>query len=180
MSGHSSDIHTPRLKLIPATIDHLRVELDTPERLGALLGAEVPASWPPGVYDRDAMQFFVEKAQQGGEEVLGWYGWYALQPASSETKALLVASAGYSGPPTADGTVEIGYSVANEERGKRYATEMIKALTQRAFEDSRVRHVVAEVHESNTASWKALSRAGFVRIGAGREEGYWRYEFQPH
>lgn len=178
MPPHASDIHTSRLKLVASTRYHLQVELDAPEMLGELLGALVPATWPPGLYDRDAMQFFLEKTVEGGEDALGWYGWYVIRLPTDVDTALLVATAGYVGPPSADGTVEIGYSVAPEVRGKGYATEIVQALIQRVFEDPRVRHVVAEVHESNAASLKVLSRCGFVRAGLGREEGHFRFEFR--
>jgi hypothetical protein len=52
-----TEIETPRLKLVPMTLEHVRTELEEPSRLGALLGARVPEGWPPGEHDRDAMGF---------------------------------------------------------------------------------------------------------------------------
>jgi len=51
-------IETHRLTLIPQTLEHLRIELEEPGRLGVMLNARVPPGWPPGEYDRDAMEFF--------------------------------------------------------------------------------------------------------------------------
>ncbi|MCC6558779.1 MAG: GNAT family N-acetyltransferase [Polyangiaceae bacterium] len=169
-------IRTARLDLIVTTVEHLRAELDAPELLGGLLGAEVPAGWPPGLYDRDAMSFFLAQATERGEEAVGWYGWYAVRRAAGGEGALLVASGGYFGPPSADGTVEIGYSVVPEARGQGYATEVAGALTERALAWSGVERVVAEAHESNAGSVKVLSRCGFQRVGPGREAGHWRFE----
>ena len=49
-------IETHRLTLIPQTLEHLRIELEEPGRLGVMLNARVPPGWPPGEYDRDAME----------------------------------------------------------------------------------------------------------------------------
>ncbi len=178
MSDQGSNIHTPRLVLVASTVDHLRIELDAPDRLGeALGGAEVPSGWPPGLYDRDAMQFFLEQALQVGDESVGWFGWYAIRPAKDSDTALLVASGGYCGPPSVDGTVEIGYSVVTNEQRKGYATEIVNALIARALGAPNVKRIVAEVQEGNGASIAVLSRCGFVRVGPGRDEGVFRYEY---
>jgi RimJ/RimL family protein N-acetyltransferase len=172
-------IHTPRLDLIAATVEHARAELEASEALGALLGAVVPPSWPPGHHDRDAMQFFLARLTEGGTPVIGWYGWYAALRAAEGRPATLVASGGYMGPPLADGTVEIGYSVVPEERGRGYATEIVRALVARALATSGVQRVVAEVHEENAASLGVMERCGFHRVGTGREPGHHRYQHLP-
>lgn len=164
--------------LIAATAEHLRTELDSYTQLGEMLGAAVPSTWPPGLYDRDAMQFFLDKAYQGGAEAIGWYGWYAIRQPLENNSVLLVGSVGYFGPPNSDGVVEIGYSVIPEECGKGYATEMVRAIMDRAWQDKRVRLVVAEAHETNFASLKVLEHCGFVALGAGREAGYLRLGVQ--
>ncbi len=168
-------IHTPRLDLVATTLDHLRVELEAPERLGALLGAVVPPGWPPGLYDRDAMLFFQRRLTEGGAAVVGWYGWYAVLRAAEGRPATLVAGCGYFGPPADDGTVEIGYSVTPEHRRQGYAGECVEALTARALGTPGVRWVVAEVHEDNAASIAVLRRCGFHWVSAGREAGHDRY-----
>ncbi|PYP67067.1 MAG: hypothetical protein DMD26_05745, partial [Gemmatimonadetes bacterium] len=50
-------IRTPRLILIPATAESLSAELISPRALGELLGCDVPASWPPELYDPDAVRW---------------------------------------------------------------------------------------------------------------------------
>ena len=176
--AHSQDIRTKRLHLVATTVEHLYIELDRPEKLGAALDAQIPEGWPPGLYDRDAMQFFLAKGIEGGDEVVGWYGWYAIHRGSDENRSKLVASGGYFGPPTPEGDVEIGYSVVEQERCKGYATELVNALVTRALESGSVKRVFAEAHETNAASLRVLERAGFGRIGPGREEGYLRLLFQ--
>ena len=52
-----SDLETERLRLAAATLDHLHAELESPKALGHLLHARVPEGWPPGEYDRTAIEF---------------------------------------------------------------------------------------------------------------------------
>lgn len=168
-------LHTARLDLIPTTLEHLRVELETPSELGALLDAIVLPSWPPGLYDRDAMLHFRERLVEGGEAVALWYGWYALARTSRE----LVASAGFMGPPKR-GLVEIGYSVVPERRRLGYATELVEALAAHALQMPGVDRVIGHVKESNVTSQRVLERCGFVGVGTGSEPGHDRFERRSH
>jgi RimJ/RimL family protein N-acetyltransferase len=162
-------LHTKRLTLIATTIAHLRTELDTPEQLGAVLGAVVSPDWPTGEYDRGAMEFFRARLEEGGAAVVGWYGWYALRHADAEGPCALVGSAGYFGPPSPEGTVEIGYSVLPEWQRRGYAVEIVEALAANAFAHAAVHRVIARATESNVASIGVLTRAGFVPAGTSED-----------
>ena len=135
----------------------------------------MPASWPPGEYDRDALEFFTSRLVAGGPAALGWYNWYALSIGADGRRESLVAGAGYMGPP-ADGVVEIGYSVVPEARGRGYATEIVQALAERALSWEAVRKVIAHTLASNTTSQGVLKRAGFIAAGPGGEPGLLRFE----
>jgi ribosomal-protein-alanine N-acetyltransferase len=169
-------MRTARLELVAARLEHLDAELGGPGRLKNLLGAEVLPSWPPGEYDRHAIEFFRDRLTEGGEAVAPWYVWYAIQPATPGCPATLVACGGYFGPPSPDGTVEIGYSVVPEWRRHGFATELVQALTKRAFDDMAVRRILAETTVENAASLRVLGRCGFRRMGTGREPHYDRFQ----
>ncbi|HEY0780953.1 MAG TPA: GNAT family N-acetyltransferase [Thermoanaerobaculia bacterium] len=166
-------IDTPRLTLIAATPDLLRAELTAPPRIGEALGASVPADWPPGEYDRDAIAFFLERMSAGGADAAGWYGWYVLLRADEGMPAL-AGSAGYFGPP-ADGTAEIGYSLSTAWRGRGIATEAVRALVERLTRLDDVRRVVARTRPDNPASIAVLERNGF-RLGASADPELRLYE----
>ncbi len=176
MNNSPHGMQTPRLALVPARLEHLAAELEGPDRLGVLLGAEVPPSWPPGEYDRFAIAYFRDRLTAGGDAVVPWYVWYAIQPAAVGSPATLVACGGYFGPPSADGTVEIGYSVVPECRRHGYATEIVQALAMRAFAVPEVRRILAETDVENVASIGVLTRCGFRRMGTGREPHYDRFQ----
>ncbi len=173
-------LHTRRLTITAATLEHVRVELEAPEQLSVLLHAQVSPEWPTGEYDRDAMEFFRARLEEGGNEVEGWYGWYAIRNADEAGPRALVGAGGYLGPPDAEGVVAIGYSVLPEWRRMGYATEMVQALLDRAFDYEQVTKVTAETTETNPASIGVLRRCGFVAAGPGSEAGTIRFERVGH
>ena len=86
---------------------------------------------------------------------------------------------GYTGPPTAEGSVEIAYAVAPSYRGRGFATVAARELTQRAFEDSRVRVVCAHTLPEHNASTRILQKTGMSFAGFANDAGegpVWRWE----
>jgi RimJ/RimL family protein N-acetyltransferase len=171
-------ISTERLLVIASTIDLIRAELESPERLAELLKAAVPDDWPPGEYDRGAQEFFCERLQEGGAAAVGWYGWYAVLRGNSERSAVLIGAGGYFGPPTEAGEVEIGYSMVPAWQGQGYAAEMVRLLVHQAFAVDRVRRIVAHTAAQNVASCRLLKRLGFRQNGADEKSGNIRFEIE--
>ena len=174
--NNATVLQSPRLTLIASTLAHIRTELESPEQLTNMLNAVVSPDWPTGEYDRDAMEFFRARLEEGGEEVEGWYGWYAVREANRESARALVGGAGYFGPPDEAGTVEIGYSVLPEWQRRGYASEMVQTLVEHAFTFAHVKCTIAHTTEANPASIAVLLRCGFHRAGVGRETGTLRFE----
>ncbi len=170
-------IRTQRLDLVAATLAHVEAELEGPDALAALLGVPIPGGWPPGEYDRGALEFFRGQLEAGGTEAVGWYGWYALTRGPDGRRVSLVAAAGYLGPPR-QGVVEIGYSVMPEARNQGYAREIAAALVAHAFAHPTVREVIAHTSEDNVPSGRVLRACGFESIGPGPEPGSIRYRAQ--
>jgi len=168
-------IHTERLDLVPTTLAHIEAELADPRHLGDLLGVTIPEGWPPGEYDRDALEYFRTKLESGGPSHVGWYGWYAIARNAVGQRGSLVACGGFHGPPS-DGSVEIGYSVIPSARGQGYAGEMVRALIARAFEAPSVVEVIAHTSDSNAPSTKILLRCGFHPVGPGTEPASIQYQ----
>jgi len=169
---------TERLVLTAATAEHLVAEMEAPGLLGRMLQAEVEWGWPPGEYDRGAQEFFLQRLQEEGPEVVGWYGWYVVLRAEEGRPATLVAAAGYFGPPNERGEVEIGYSVMPQHQNKGYAREIIGALVEIAFSDPSVKGVYARTSPDNLASKRVLERTGFFCLGPVDGENVLRYELR--
>ena len=100
-------IRTSRLELVAGSLALLDADLQSAEALSELLGASVPSSWPPGEYDRSAIEFFRERLTVCPDS-LGWYAWYAIHMAGPSNPRSLVGAGGYLGPPDVDGVVEVG------------------------------------------------------------------------
>jgi RimJ/RimL family protein N-acetyltransferase len=144
--------------MMPATAETLHLELDDPAAFATLLGVRLPQDWPPGEYDRGAIQFFLEKMIEGGPKAVGWYGWYAILEGSEP--AALVGCGGYLGPPDEAGCVEIGYSICEQWRGQGLAKELVQALVDRALALG-AKKIVAHTTEANPASIAVLLGCGF-------------------
>ena len=71
----------------------------------------------------------------------------------------------------ADGSVEIGYGITEENQGQGYATEAVKAAASWALKQPRVCRVEAETEPENKKSQRVLEKCGFVPSGIIGEEG---------
>jgi RimJ/RimL family protein N-acetyltransferase len=145
------------MRLVAATPEMVRAELDARDRLAALLGAAVPSDWPPEHHDADTLRFWLEKLSQPGGA--GWWLHYAvLTDCAAPT---LVGSVGYKGPPN-DGVVEIGYAVVPSWQRRGLATEAARALIEAAWQRG-AEVVVAHTHEHLEPSIGVLRKLGFER-----------------
>ena len=92
---------------------------------------------------------------------------------------MVIGSAGFKGPPDAQGMVEIAYGVDPSCQGQGFATEAAGALLRYAAADPRVRLLRAHTLPEANASTRVLGKCGFVHIGevVDPEDGpVWRWE----
>jgi RimJ/RimL family protein N-acetyltransferase len=160
---------TPRLRMTGAASGELEAELRSREALAQSLGAVVPDAWPPGLYDRAAIQWSLDQLK---DKPPGWI-WTSYFIVHEGT---LVGICGYKGGPSAEGMVEIGYSVLEAYQKRGIATEAAGALVEQAFSRPEVKLVAAETLPELTASIRVLEKNGFRFAGAGSEDGTIRYE----
>ena len=159
---------------MPATVALTQAALDGPDALATALGAAVPATWPPQFLDPPALHFTLARLGAGLEQA-GWWLYFILLP-GGETGPTLIGSAGYKGPPSADGTVEVGYGIVRDRQRRGYASEATHGLVARAFALPAVRRVIAETLPELTPSIGVLRKCGFRPIGEGSEPGVLRFE----
>ncbi len=69
-------------------------------------------------------------------------------------------------------TWEVGYVFNKSYWGKGYATESLKALIKYAFEEMKVRRIIAMCDPKNSNSWRLLERVGMRREGTLLENVY--------
>jgi RimJ/RimL family protein N-acetyltransferase len=167
-------IHTARLELRPATAELLHSALAGPMTLAEGLGAVVPASWPPDYLDAPALQYSLDRLTETPSSGEWWMYFVLLRPGPAPRT--LIGSAGYKGPPDAEGTVEIGYGIVAEHRRRGYATEAAQGLVTRALGQPGTRRIIAETLPELAGSIGVLTRCGFVLRGEGSEPGVIRFE----
>lgn len=95
------------------------------------------------------------------------------------TTGKAIGSCAFKGPPDSSGAVEIAYETNEAHRGRGYATEAARALTDFAFEHANVRIVRAHTLPEDNASTRVLTKCGFNRLGEviDPEDGLvWRWE----
>lgn len=128
------------------------------------------SGWPPQYYDAPAIEQSLRMMEQG---ISDWHFYYISLRSSGR---LVIGICGYKGPPTDDGSVEIGYSIVDDQQRRGFATEAAAALVGRAFEDPAVSRVIAETLPGLVPSIAVLERNGFRLLGDGSEPGVIRYQ----
>lgn len=151
-------LRTPRLLLVAADAESARIEADRCA-LAQLLGAQVPASWPPPEMAA-ALGCWTDELRAQPEHFLGWTSWYWLQ----REPPLVIGYGGFKGLADRRGTVEIGFAVLEPYQRQGYAKEALAALTRWALSHATVTEVLAETTVANTATQRLLTRLGFRRL----------------
>ena len=67
------------------------------------------------------------------------------------------------------GRGHLGYMVEQHHRGQGYATEMLAAVLDYAFDGLGLHRICANTWTWNHPSWKMLARLGFTREGRSRQ-----------
>ena len=165
---------TPRLRLVAATPEIARAELHDRERFAQLLDAEVASPWPPPLNDEESIAWTLQLLEEDPEAV-GWGPWYFVA-CPDGAPPLVIGNGGFKGRPTADGTVEVGYSVVEAHQRRGYAPEAVEALVSWAFAHADVRRVVAQTFPELRPSIRVLEKSGFTFIGPGFEDGALLFE----
>jgi RimJ/RimL family protein N-acetyltransferase len=154
------ELATRRLTLVAVTLEMIEAELADRGRLARLLGAEVPADWPPPLNDENTMRWTRDLLAAHPEND-GWGTWYFILRRESG-EPLLLGTGGFKGKFVAPGTCEVGYSVMETHQRRGYATEVVAALVDWAFSHPEIERVVAHTLPELTPSIRVLEKNGFT------------------
>lgn len=167
-------IVTERLLLVPATPELTRAALAGSSALAASLRASVPDTWPPEYLDAPSLEYTLARLAEGPDNAGWWLHFILLKGVDSSR--ILIGSGGYKGPPSSDGTVEVGYGIVSDRRRRGYASEATQGLLAHAFAMPTLRRAIAETLPELTPSIGVLRKCGFRLIGDGSEPGVIRFE----
>lgn len=158
--------------LVPATAPLLDAALAGDDALAAAIGAPVAPGWAgfpealPALRDAAPAGAPPDDAEHWGSHLF-----LAGDPTT------VVGLGGFYGPPSPDGTVEIGYAVAPAHQGRGLATAAVDLLVEQAAA-AGVEDVLAHTLAEENASVAVLRRAGFALDGTevDPDEGeVWRW-----
>jgi RimJ/RimL family protein N-acetyltransferase len=170
----STTIRTGRLELIPATREILASDRGDRAGLGRLLGAAIPAGWPPPLLEDAVLAEFIRIQEEGSDPA--FCCWYWVLAGDENKNRTLIGSGGTASLPGSPDTVLIGYSVLDEFQGRGYATEAVRHIIPVAFSCPGIRKILATTYPHLKASIRVLEKNGFLPAktggtGSGMEEG---------
>jgi len=146
-------VSAPHVRLLPATEPLLRALIDSRTVFGELIGSAVPDGWPEFP---EAVEFTLEHLRNASETERSWSMQFFVDPWTGE----LLGSGGFAAPPSGR-TVEIGYEIAPEYRGRGLGTAAARALVDRAVASGEVDHVLAHTLPGPNPSTGVLASLGF-------------------
>ena len=146
----------PQVRLVPATVPLLNALNEDRDVFGDLLGSPVPDGWPEFP---EAIGFTLDHLRNASEADRAWSMQFFVDPATGR----LLGSGGFAAPPV-DRTVEIGYEVAPEFRGRGYGTAAARALVERAVTSGEVDLVIAHTRPGPNPSTGVLVSLGFEHV----------------
>lgn len=167
-------LETKNLKLIPCDSEILKSAIQGNETLAKKLNVAIQDDWTE--FGIGALQYSLDRLLESENEK-NWWTYFPIHKKDNE----LIGSGGYKGKPTTDGTVELGYEIAPTYRNRGLATEMTKGLIENAFNDKRVKSIVAHTLGHENSSTKVLQKCGFKKVQEinDPDDGLiWRWELQ--
>ncbi|HET7811396.1 MAG TPA: GNAT family N-acetyltransferase [Steroidobacteraceae bacterium] len=138
-------VQTERLELVGKTRDETRAYLET----------------MPPEYRKEVSPEWLARLEASAN-IDPWVHGFAIRHRGS---GVVIGTGGYTGPPDANGEVEIAYAIDEEHQGKGYATEAAGALVNFAYNHPAVRLVRAHTLPVANASTRVLTKCGFQKAG---------------
>ncbi len=151
----AAEIDTPRLKLIPLTMEHLTLLIEDTGRLEAELDLPIARDMLAEPTPR-AVRIKLGKMSQIDPADHRWLTYWLIVIKEQKIGAGLT---GYKSLPNKKGHVEIGYGIDPAFQNSGYMTEAVRALIDWAFEQPECKAVTATT-VTNPASNRLLEKVG--------------------
>jgi ribosomal-protein-alanine N-acetyltransferase len=168
---------TTRLRLIACDEADLRAIVAGPAEASRRFAVAIPEGWPEFP---EAYPYALSRVVELGD-LRPWWTYVFLD----DSLRALIGSGGFTGKPTAEGIVELGYETAPAFRGRGYASEAASGLLAIAFSFPEIRAVDAHTRPERNASVRVLERNGFTHRGVVEHPAdgtiwHWRVERAGH
>lgn len=165
----------PRISLLAQTPEHLRALLEGTDAYEHRFGITVADGVREFLTGPEVSADFLERLK-GSAAADPWKDGFAVVHIEDNA---IIGQCGFTGPPSANQTVEIAYGIAPGYQNRGHATEAAQELIAYAIASGRVRTIRAHTLPQRNASTHVLEKCGFMLIGevAHSEDGVvWRWE----
>jgi RimJ/RimL family protein N-acetyltransferase len=161
-----------RLKLINCNTNILESISKGNEALSKCLNVRVMDKWTE--FGNQIFEWSLEQVIKDPDSKK----WFIYLPVETLSNTQ-IGTCGFKGPPDKNGMVEIGYEVAKGFRNRGYATEIVEILVRIAFEDRKVKAILAHTLAEKNASVKVLKKCNFNFINELHNKGegtFWEWK----
>jgi ribosomal-protein-alanine N-acetyltransferase len=170
-------LETPRITLLEASPQQLLALIDQPDRFEELTGFALDDDLRGFYVSSDVSPSWLDMLRSSNGADPWRHGFFVVD----RKQQRVIGSAGFKGPPDADGAVEIAYGIVPSSQGRGYATEAAHALVDFAWKNPQVRLVLAHTLAEANASTRVLTKCGFRHTAnvVDPEDGpVWRWELE--
>jgi RimJ/RimL family protein N-acetyltransferase len=167
-----------RVSLLPQTREHFRALLEGTDGYERRFGMKVAQGVREFLAGPEVSAEFLERLNRPAAAD-PWKDGFAVVHIADNT---VIGLCSFTGPPSADETVEIAYGIAPGYQNRGHATEAAQELIEFAMASGRVRTIQAHTLPQPNASTRVLLKCGFTLLGevTHPEDGVvWCWEMQP-
>jgi RimJ/RimL family protein N-acetyltransferase len=171
-------VKTSRLALLPCAPEHLLTLINDPVHFERVAGLRAAEGLRGFFVSGDVSPAWLAALRDSTGPDPWRHGFFVVH----RGRNVVIGSGGFTGPPGADGVVEIAYGIVPAFEGQGYATEVAGALVAFASEHAAVRRISAHTLPVANASTRVLTKCGFHHVGTvvHAEDGpVWRWERAP-
>jgi RimJ/RimL family protein N-acetyltransferase len=165
---------SPVIRLVPFTAEQLVAIVEEPDSFDTALGFDAADGLRSFFVSGEASATWLQSLR-GRSGTDPWTLGFAVR---HEGEGKVIGTAGFKGPPSPEGVVEIAYAIVPAFEGRGCATEAARALIDFASRH-QVSTVIAHTLPALNASCRVLSKCGFERTGEviDPDDGpVWRWE----
>jgi ribosomal-protein-alanine N-acetyltransferase len=163
------ELHTERLRIIPLDLERLTLFIEDFQEMEKSLDL---------VVTNEVIEEHVKKAMTGllqkANEDKGSCFWNTNWQIVLKEENRAIGGACFKGFPNEKGEVEVGYGINQEYQNNGYMTEALKAMSEWAFGQQGVLHVIAETDKTNISSQRVLNKTGLKMYGESKDHFLWK------
>ena len=163
------NINTDRLILVPVTLEITKSLIDGNYDEIEKLGIKTDEKWP--TEDTKDILPIINNSLEEYKLPSGFEFWMIV----TKDNMKVIGDIGFHGKPNEKGEVQLGYGLVEDERGKGYGFEALKAIMDwLSFQDT-VKLVQADCLIDNYPSSRILEKVGMKEVSRDNELIYWEF-----